>query len=767
MIRLQQPRTSPLLRRTLAAICLLLIISLAAWFLCPKPSLYPETIAFSHALEDRDGHLVHLALTPDGKYRLRTPLREISPALVTATLRLEDQHFRSHPGVNPMSMLRALWGAVTGSRKGGGSTITMQYARLRFGLHTTTFTGKLTQMLRALQLSRHFSKDEVLEAYFNLAPYGGNVEGAGAASVLWCNKPVDELSLREATALAVLPQSPTKRRPRLHQVNAAHTAAALRLWRRLDERHDPLDEGYVLRPEKPVPREAPHLARRLFRQQPEQLVIRTCLDLGKQHALEETITTYLDQHRDVGMRNACAVLVHAPSREVLAYVGSAGFLNVGIQGQVDGVKARRSPGSALKPFIYALAMQEGLIHPQSLVRDGKLSFADYNPENFDREFAGPIPAAEALFRSRNIPAIALTEKLAAPGLYGFLKQAGVDLPKAESNYGLALTLGGAEVSVKELASLYAQLVDDGIPRPLKFTPSTTQPSPSEPLLTPEVRYLTRDMLHAPPGMETGVDPEIHWKTGTSHGFRDAWAAGMRGEYVLVVWIGNFNGKANPAFVARESSAPLMCQAFARLALPCVHPSPPPGVAQVELCAVSGQLPTGFCQHRLTGWFIPGVSSVQACDIHQEILIDPATGLRVAADDGIRRLKREVWEFWPPDMLAMFKKAGLPRRDPPALEPGGQMLASLQHKAAPRIVSPQVRRIYTLRADDSERQSIPLRADAAAGVRKVFWFAGKQFLGAAAPVEPFLWKASPGTWHLRVLDDQGRSAACEVRVEMVQ
>jgi len=237
--------------------------------------------------------------------------------------------------------------------------------------------------------------------------------------------------------------------------------------------------------------------------------------------------------------------------------------------------------------------------------------------------------------------------------------------------------------------------------------------------------------------------------------------------VLVVWIGNFNGKANPAFVARECSAPLMFQAFARMALPCVRTAQPAGVSQVELCAVSGQLPTSFCQHSLTGWFIPGVSSVQACDIHQEILIDPVTGLRVAADDGIRRLHREVWEFWPPDMLAMFKKAGLPRRDPPAFEPGGQVLAAHQRMAAPRIVSPQVRRIYTLRADDPDRQSIPLRADAAAGVRKVFWFAGKQFLGAATPVEPFLWKASPGTWHLQVLDDQGRGASCEVRVEMVQ
>ena len=738
----------------------------ALWGLCPRPSLYPVSMAFSRALEDRQGHLVHLALTPDGKYRLHTPLRDVSPALLTATLALEDQHYRSHPGVNPMSMLRALWGVATSSRRGGGSTITMQYARLRFGLHTTTFTGKVTQMLRALQLSRHYSKDEVLEAYFNLAPYGGNVEGAGAASVLWCGKPVSDLSLREATALAVLPQSPTRRRPALHKVNLAQTAAALRLWRRLDERRDPLDESYVLRPEAAVPREVPHLARRLFRQQPENLVVRTCIDLPRQHTLEQSLAEGIAQRHEVGITNACALLVHAPSREVLAYAGSAGFLNAEILGQVDGVRARRSPGSALKPFIYALAMQQGLIHPQSLVRDGRLSFADYNPENFDREFAGPIPAAEALFRSRNIPAVALAQRLAAPGLYGFLVQAGVALPKTEAHYGLALPLGGGEVNVEELAALYSMLADDGSPRRLAFAPGQA-PVATRALLTPEVRFLTREMLHAPAGSSTGIDPEITWKTGTSHGFRDAWAAGIRGEYVLVVWVGNFNGKSNPAFVARECAAPMLFQAFARLGLPCAHASPPSGVSQVELCAVSGSLPNEFCQHRTMGWFIPGVSAVQPCEIHREILIDPATGLRVAQDDGVRPLKKELWEVWPPDLLAMFKKAGLPRHEPPPFELGGKALAMLHAKSPPHIVSPQACRIYSLRAGDGERQSIPLRADAAAGVRKVFWFAGRQFLGASTPVEPLLWKASPGTWHVQVLDDQGRSSACEVRVEMVQ
>lgn len=743
------------------------------WWLCPKPALHPERLVFSRALEDRTGRLIHLALTPDGKYRLRTRLSEISPELVRATLLLEDRHFRSHPGVNPLSLIRGACGWLTGTRQGGGSTITMQLARLRFGLRTRSPAGKAVQILRALQLERHYSKDEILEAYFNLAPYGGNVEGVGAASLLWCGKEAAELSLREACALAVLPQSPTQRRPRRLQENPAHTQAAHRLWTRLREecpeaRADPLDAGYALRPEISAPREAPHLARRLFGQRPGDLIVRSSIDLARQHLIEQALGDCIAQRREVGITNGSALLVHAPTREVLAYCGSAQFLDVDILGQVDGVKARRSPGSALKPFVYALAMQQGLIHPRSLVRDGRLTFSDYDPENFDREFTGPIPAAEALFRSRNIPAVALTQKLQSPGLFDFLKQAGVAFPKSESHYGLALPLGGAEVSMEELAGLYAMLADDGVPRPLRFSPEAGSPPNGKSLLTAEARFLTREMLRASSGYEAVFDPDVSWKTGTSHGFRDAWAAGIRGDHVLVVWIGNFSGKGNPSFVARECAAPLLFEMLRRLKLPAARRPQPAGVDQVELCAVSGQLPTPACRHRLRDGFIPGVSPVQSCEIHREILVDPASGLRVARDDGSRALRREVWEFWPPDLLEMFRQAGLPRRDPPAFEAGmSAWSSSSQANAAPRIVSPRIKRTYTLRSSNVAQQSIPLRADTAADVREVFWFAGHDFIGKASPTDPLLWRARPGTWKIQVTDDRGRSASCEVKVEMVE
>jgi penicillin-binding protein 1C len=229
---------------------------------------------------------------------------------------------------------------------------------------------------------------------------------------------------------------------------------------------------------------------------------------------------------------------------------------------------------------------------------------------------------------------------------------------------------------------------------------------------------------------------------------------------------NFDGTANPAFVARRCAAPLLFDCFHHLRLPNRPDPAPPGVKQVELCAVSGQLPSPHCRHRRMGWFLPGVSPIKPCEIHRELLLDPRTGRRVAADDGTRPLLREVYEIWPPDVLALFREAGLPRREIPPLEPG-QPVAASPNARPPQITSPQRSLVYALQLQDPGRRSIPLRVDAAAGVRTVFWFAGSSFLGSGAPGSPFLWKPSPGNWEVYVLDDQGRSDSCKVRVEVVE
>jgi len=676
--------------------------------------------------------------------------------------------------VNPFALARAAWGSVRGSGGGGASTLSMQVARLRWHLATRSVGGKLVQMFRALQLERHYSKDRILEAYFNLAPYGGNVEGAGAAARLWCGRDPLHVSQREAISLSVIPQSPATRHPGQPHDAARIAAAQGRLSEVLEQRaglrDDPLGAGFTLQPPGPPPHVAPHLCRRLMQAGTAREVVST-VDLGMQQEIERGITGHLQRTCEQGIVNACAILVHAPSREVLAYVGSADYADRGILGMVDGLRARRSPGSALKPFVYGLALDRGLIHPRSLLLDGPMGFNDYNPENFEGEFMGPIHANDALARSRNIPAVALANRLGPDGLYQLLQRGGVALAKPADYYGLSLTLGGCGISPVQLAALYCGLADDGQARPLVFAlPNTSSGAASPvaaPLLSAAARFLVLDMLRggADLGPEYGFargDPNIAWKTGTSHGFRDAWAVGVRGAYVLVVWLGNFDGRGNNALVARRCAAPLLFDLFSRLRLPDETAPPPANVRQVELCAISGDLPGPWCRQIQPGWFIPGVSPIAPCSLHRGILVDGNTGKRVARDDGRPGLRHEVHEFWPPDMLDLFRKAGLPRRTPPEPETGTDSLLGLDPGQAPVITAPLRGRTYQLEEGAAEA-GIQLQARATPGVSQLYWFCGEAFIGACAPAASLSWQARPGDHTLRVIDDHGRSAAAAVRV----
>jgi penicillin-binding protein 1C len=745
------------------------------WCLLPQPDLYPPDTGWSRIVKDRHGTLLHFAVANDGRYRLWTPLADVNPRWVQATLLKEDRWFYRHPGVNPLALLRAAWGAVRGQPAGGASTLTMQVARLRWQLETRHVTGKLVQIARAIQLERHFSKAQILEAYFNLAPYGGNVEGAGAAAWLWCGRSPATITQREAIALSVIPQSPATRHPG-RPLDAARLATAQArlaglLERQTALRRDPLAATFTLTPPGPPPHAAPHLCRRLMNASTARELTST-LDLAMQLELEQGITRHLQHTSETGIVNACAILVHAPTREVLGYVGSAAYADRGILGMVDGLRARRSPGSALKPFVYGQALDQGLIHPYSLLVDGPMVFNDYNPENFEREFMGPIHARDALVRSRNIPAVALANRLRDGGLYRLLKRGGVPLTKPADYYGLSLALGGCGISPIQLAALYGALAADGQARPLVFSPplAAAQPDrkPAEPapLLSSAARFLILEMLRG--GGDLGpeyafarADPAVAWKTGTSHGFRDAWAAGIRGEYVLVVWLGNFDGRSNNSLVARRCAAPLLFDLFDRLKLPNSPTPPPPTVRQVELCATSGDLPGAACKQTIPGWFIPGVSPIAPCQLHRDILVDGATGLRVASDDGRPNLRHEIHEFWPPDLLELFRKAGLPRRAPPAPEHGTDSLLGLDHGQPPVITSPLKGRVYQL--ENAATFEIELKARATPGVRQLYWFCGEAFLGSCPPTIALPWHPSPGDFTLRVLDDAGRSSAATVRI----
>jgi penicillin-binding protein 1C len=499
----------------------------------------------------------------------------------------------------------------------------------------------------------------------------------------------------------------------------------------------------------------------------------TTLDAGLQRSVERQIRRYIDEYGERGIRNAAALLLDSREMTVKAWVGSADYWNESIDGQVDGVLAKRSPGSALKPFIYAMALDQGVLHPRTILRDSPTSFGPFTPENFDGRFFGPVTAEEALIRSRNVPAVWVSMQLKQPNLYGFLQSAGISRLKLESYYGLALALGGGEVTMEELAGLYGMLANQGVLRPVRTAPY--QPRKADEgtrMLSPEAAFITLDMLRRNPRPDEDGAPAMRghwpvaWKTGTSWGFRDAWSAGVVGQYVLVVWIGEFSGKGNPSFVGIDAAAPLFFRIadgvnFARAQEPSPPLVRPPGVSKVAVCAESGDLPNVWCPHLVETWYIPGKSPIKVSQLHRAVAMDTVTGRPACPPYSPQTTRFEVFEFWGSDMLKLFREAGMPRRVPPVL-PSCTAEDSLE---TPRVASPLLGVTYTLRRSHPEGV-IALEASTAADVQYVFWFDGGALIGKLRVSEGALaWRPTADGAHLiRVIDDHGRAAERDVQVQ---
>ena len=774
------------MKRFLKAALCLLGIAAAIWIFCPKPDLYGDA-PFSTAYYDQHGRLLRLELAADGRFRLFTPLEKMSPTAVQGTLLYEDAHFYRHPGVNPLRLAKAFWTTyVRRSRRVGASTISMQLARIRFGIDSGSFGGKLTQMLRALQLERHYSKHDILEAYLNLAPYGGNVEGLGTASLVYYGKRPDQLSLVEALSLCVVPQNPSARAPRPRGGPSELDAARQRLFGMWVAAHPgdarqaplmalPLDA----RTPAQLPYMAPHYVQEVASRLPpgHRGAVDTGLDLDLQQLVERHAHAYVTRRRADGIRNTAVLLVDWRDMQVKAMLGSADFGDASIQGQVNGTEAKRSPGSALKLFIYGLALQQGLIHPRTLLKDAPTRFGIYTPENFEHNFLGPVSATDALVGSRNIPAVDLMAALKPPGFYGLLQQAGISGLKDEKFYGLALALGGAEVSMEEMLRLYAALPDGGLMRPLVFTPGIHDDIQPVKLLTPEASFITLQMLAEnprPDALEVKVQDAdafpVYWKTGTSYSFRDAWSVGVFGPYVMAVWVGNFDASSNQAFIGREAAAPLFFDLvdalharvgnFGRFAASPRNLN----VTRVQVCAVTGDLPNRWCPHLADTWFIPGVSPIKVSDVYRRVAIDPATGRRACRIDPGTRFA--VYEFWPSDLLKLFREAGIQRRTPPPFDPGCSLDAMADQGVAPRISSPQATVSYPLPADQVGKAQAPFTAVSDAGTRTLYWFVDERFVGETPRDKPLFWTLRPGHFEVRVVDDQGRGDVRPMDVQLV-
>jgi penicillin-binding protein 1C len=518
---------------------------------------------------DRNGKLLRAYLTSEGRWRLPATRDQVDPRYLDALLTYEDKRFYHHRGVDPLAMTRAAFQLVTHGRiVSGGSTLTMQVARLLEPRQERSLDAKLRQAVRALQLEQALSKDEILGLYLTLAPYGGNLEGIRAASLAYFGKEARRLTLGEAALLIALPQSPEFRRP--DRFPAAAKRARDRVLDRIAS-HGLFSNAEIERAKKepvpgarkPMPLLAPHAADQAASASPTERVLQLTIDGGLQRTLE---TLAHDRAVALGPSMSVAiVVVDNATGEVLARVASPDYFDERRAGQVDLTEAVRSPGSALKPFIYGLGFEDGLIHPETLIEDRPIRYGGYHPENFDLTFQGTVTVRRALQQSLNIPAVAVLQEVGPSRLIARLAQAGAPLvlPKREVAPGLALGLGGVGVRLTDLTMLYAGLARQGTVAPLveRFG---VPPSPPKRLIEPVAAWYVASVLIGTPPPENAAGGRIAFKTGTSYGYRDAWAVGFDGKRTIGVWAGRPDGAPVPGLAGRVTAAPILFDAFARL-----------------------------------------------------------------------------------------------------------------------------------------------------------------------------------------------------------
>ncbi len=522
----------------------------------------------SRLVLDHEGRLMRAFTTAEDRWRLPVALENVDPRLIAMLLAYEDKRFHTHRGVDFRAMARAVWQfAREGELVSGASTITMQLGRLLDDLETRSFTHKAVQIVRARQLERLMSKRDILEAYLMLAPYGGNIEGVRAASLAYFSKEPARLALHEAALLVALPQSPETRRPDRYAQTARR--ARDRVLARMAR------EGVITQAQarwaqsqsvpdsrKRFPMLAAHLSDRLVARYPSRDVLRLTLDKTLQAGVERAVA--LAAQRLGPKLSAAAIVVDHTTGAVRAHVGSPDYLATARRGAVDMTRAVRSPGSALKPFIYGLAFEAGIAHPQMLIEDRPTRFARYVPRNFDTDHKGTVTVAEALQLSLNVPAVKMLAAVGPARLAARLRHAGFSMSVPRN---LAIALGGIGLRLEELAALYAGLARGGEPVTLRYLlaqAGAEAATERAALLSPVSAWYVRDILRGAPPPRHSKAGRIAYKTGTSYGYRDAWSAGFRGRYTVAVWVGRADGSATPGLTGRGAAAPLLFDIFAML-----------------------------------------------------------------------------------------------------------------------------------------------------------------------------------------------------------
>ena len=748
------------------------------------------SIAFAPLIEARDGTVLHAYLAKDRQWRMFTRLDEITPELKKAIVFKEDKHFYHHFGVNPLAVSRAFVNNIfSRKRTSGASTITMQVARM-LDPKPRTYFNKVLEMFCAIQLELHYSKDEILQFYLNLVPYGSNIAGVKAASLLYFNKLPDHLSLAEITALSIIPNRPNS------LVMGKDNPAIIKQrnkWLQRFQQGKLFPPGIIsdamLEPltayRHSAPCRVPQLALRVKNMQPGHLEQRTTLDKAIQQKAEDIITNYVNQLKLRNINNASVLIVDNKTHEVLAYVGSSDFADRFNYGQVDGVRAVRSPGSTLKPLLYGLCMDKGIITPKTQIADVPINIKGYSPENYDRMFRGNVTTEYALSHSLNIPAVKLLEDDGVGNFTNVLTKAGFNsIARMKKKIGLSLILGGCSVRLDEMTALYSCFANNGRYFPLQYTMNKTDKTTNKSvktqkdsladgviILSPSANYMVTRILSElhRPDLPNAYDeaqgiPRIAWKTGTSYGRKDAWSIGYNKRFTIGVWLGNFSAAGVPELSGASTATPLLFELFNAIDHNAANDwvEPPKEVGFRLVCTETGKVPNDFCNNQVMDYYIPGVSNTDKCDHLKQVWVSadekycfctyclPPGGYKTKT---LPNISAELASYYESAHIPYVK---LPPHYPACthtLEGKGPIITSLTNG-------------MTYLIENREQQKLQLSCTVANDVQKVYWYVNDKFYAAADAHQKMFIVANSSLLKISCSDDKGRNTNIEIKVKFM-
>jgi penicillin-binding protein 1C len=728
---------------------------------------------YSTIIFARDSTVLHTYLTKDHKWRLKTELAEIIPELQKTLIYKEDKYFYYHWGVNPMAMLRASvrnW--LYWKKTSGASTITMQVARL-LEPKSRTYFNKTWEVFRAFQLEWHYSKAEILQMYCNLIPYGSNIEGIKSASLFYFNRMPNQLSLAQIVTLTIIPNRPNslvigKNNPLI--VNERNRW----LKRLLQSKIFPEKNLRTALQENlnafrlPAPNYAPHFCQRLKTENSSKSAIYTNLDWQKQEKVQQITFNYIRRLQLYNIHNAAVLVINNLSGAIEVYVGSADFKDKFNQGEVDGIRGVRSPGSTLKPLAYAMGMDKGFITPKRILADVPSSFSGFEPENFYKKFVGAISAEQALVQSLNIPAVKTLEEIGLSNFIKKLKQADFEqISKDEKKLGLSLILGGCGVTLEEMTSLYAAFARQGRFQKPFFLKNQNQ-SPSFQLVSAESAYLLAEILSTAkrPDMPSAFEntfrmPKVAWKTGTSYGRRDAWSIGFNAHYTVGVWVGNFSGEGVNNLIGAEVATPLLFDIFNTIDY---NPQgdwfkAPKDLRVRYVCPESGLIPNEFCEKQIIDYYLAKASNTHKCQHLQELTVanDEKWTYCLTCLPG-QGYQKKLYPNLSPEMLAYYTARGINFTKIP---PHNPLCTRVLEENAPVITSPSPDKEYIV--DRTSPPELQLNCKVSNEVKTVYWYINEEFYKAAPPNEAVFFKPKLGMMKISCSDDKGRNAEIKIRI----